>query len=311
MVSEVFKKAYDCYEHNSALDIISSEDEMEGGNIVHYQAVGKGAVEIILSQLFNSKLANINNILDLPCGHGRVLRHLRAAFPDAKIDACDLSSDGVDFCSKNFDAFPLYSSENLTEVDFPQMYDLIWVGSLFTHTDEKTTDLWIDYLLEQLNYGGLMISTHHGRKRLALGLNGTGLDTRKWENIERQYDDAGYGYARYLENINYGISLSKASKMIARVETMDCCRLVSYSEARWDDHQDVLVLEKSSVSDSDFRLQVLAQHPDFNVDVYKQSNHDLGAAGLVSEASLYKHFLDHGQSENRVYKEGVKKMLLL
>jgi hypothetical protein len=120
MVSEVFKKAYGVYDPNSVVNFISSEDEMEGDNVAHYQSVGVGAIDIILSQLFGSKLAAVNNILDLPCGHGRVLRHLRSAFPDAKIDACDLSFDGVDFCSKNFDAFPIYSSKNLTEVEFPQ-----------------------------------------------------------------------------------------------------------------------------------------------------------------------------------------------
>jgi hypothetical protein len=176
------------------------------------------------------------------------------------------------------------------------------VGSLFTHTDEETTDLWMDYLLGLLNYRGLLISTHHGRKSLALGRGGLYIDSKKWKALEGQYDEVGYGYARYLENINYGISLSKASKMIARVETMDGCRLVSYSEAKWDDHQDVLVLEKSSVSDSEFSLQVLAQYPDFKVEGYEQNNHDLGAAGLVTAVSLYKHFLDHGQFESRVYK---------
>ena len=75
-------------------------------------------------------------ILDFPCGHGRVLRYLRAEFPQAEITACDLLRDGVDFCAANFGAIPVYSDPDPSRIGLPRdAFDLIWVGSLFTHFD--------------------------------------------------------------------------------------------------------------------------------------------------------------------------------
>ena len=43
-------------------------------------------------------------ILDMPCGHGRVTRVLRARFPDAAITVCDIDRDGAGFASDRFGA---------------------------------------------------------------------------------------------------------------------------------------------------------------------------------------------------------------
>ena len=47
-------------------------------------------------------------MLDFACGHGRVMRTLKAAFPDALLTACDIDRDGVDFCARTFGAAPVY-----------------------------------------------------------------------------------------------------------------------------------------------------------------------------------------------------------
>ena len=69
------------------------------------------------------------------CGHGRVMRVLRAAFPAATLIACDIDRDGVDFCAQTFGAVPVYSDVDPANVRIEQQVDLIWVGSLFTHVD--------------------------------------------------------------------------------------------------------------------------------------------------------------------------------
>ena len=44
-----------------------------------------------------SYLMEVKTILDLPSGHGRVLRHLIKMFPEARCDVCDLDVGGMDF----------------------------------------------------------------------------------------------------------------------------------------------------------------------------------------------------------------------
>ena len=118
--------------------IISPNDEMFAGNEKHYFGVGRDAFGIIERALISTKLepGDMETILDFPCGHGRVLRYLRAGFPKAKITGCDLNRDGVDFCASRFGSIPVYSSVDPTQIDLPRdHFDLIWVGSLFTHFD--------------------------------------------------------------------------------------------------------------------------------------------------------------------------------
>jgi cyclopropane fatty-acyl-phospholipid synthase-like methyltransferase len=86
--------------------VISPKETMGRDN---YLWVGASAAEAIIAALAVSRLAEVRRILDLPCGHGRVLRHLVKIFPDAVVDACDLDRDGVDFCAVRFGARPIIS----------------------------------------------------------------------------------------------------------------------------------------------------------------------------------------------------------
>src|SRR4029453_405200 len=127
---------------------ISPADQMLSGALdrEHYFDCGRSALECINKALLIASIPpkRIKRILDLPCGHGRVLRHLKAAFPEAEIAACDLLRDGVDFCSSTFGATAIYSCDEPEAIPLkPESFDLIWVGSLFTHLDAP---LWSRFL---------------------------------------------------------------------------------------------------------------------------------------------------------------------
>src|SRR5262245_23377147 len=103
----------------------------------HYAESGRSALRCIRAALVAADRdpATIHRILDLPCGHGRVLRVLKAAYPRAKITACDLDRSGVDFCARQFGAEPAYSVEDPAKIPVTGPFDLIWCGSLLTHFD--------------------------------------------------------------------------------------------------------------------------------------------------------------------------------
>src|SRR4051812_24162879 len=84
----------------------------------NYFIAGRSALKAILVSLEAARVdpASVTRILDLPCGHGRVLRHLRAGFPAAEIAACDIDRDGVDFCARTFGATPIYSRDDPAEI---------------------------------------------------------------------------------------------------------------------------------------------------------------------------------------------------
>ena len=123
---------------SSAIDTISSNDEMFQNNLDHYFSVGRSALENILAAMRLAGCTTFHSILDLPCGHGRVLRHIRARFPDAALTACDINRDGVDFCAHTFSATPdIFHDRTFEAVNLKSRFDLIWCGSLLTHFDES------------------------------------------------------------------------------------------------------------------------------------------------------------------------------
>jgi SAM-dependent methyltransferase len=212
-----------------------------------YFEVGRSAVEVILAALAASKLQQVRKVLDVPCGHGRVLRHLVCLFPEAEIHACDLDEAGLDYCASTFGVRKIYSQEELSEVDFGGEYDLIWVGSLFTHTARETTRRWAAHLAKFLTPNGIVVATLHGRWAPHVHRVAPFIAQVQWQEILRDYSEDGYGYRDYSRADShpfiagsYGISLAKPHAVVGDLEDIPGVRLYLYLERGWSDVQDVI-----------------------------------------------------------------------
>jgi SAM-dependent methyltransferase len=199
-------------------------------------------------------------VLDLPCGHGRVLRHLVRLFPDASFDACDVDAAGVEFCAKAFGAHPIHSAEDLTAVKFDHSYDLIWVGSLFTHTSFEVTRSWLALLAGLLSDNGIVVATFHGRWASHRPI--PYIDDERWGQILAEYNETGYGFRDYAKGDghdfiagSYGISVAKPHVILKMLEEIPGTRIYMYQERGWDDHQDVAVFGRPKV-DVPFRAHL-------------------------------------------------------
>ena len=230
---------------------ISPNDEMlfekrpilGGPGIAAYFEVGRSAMHAISVSLQSAGKPpeSVKRILDLPCGHGRVMRHLKAAFPHAEITACDLLRDGVDFCAKTFGAIPVYSHEDPAKIRLDRdAYDLIWVGSLLTHFD---TDFWTAFLRrfrDCLKPGGLLVFSAHGREvhRALVMREKRTLEEPRHKFLHR-YQRTGFAYYSDPPGGVYGVSLSSAARVLETTGQFEEFRLVHFGEKQWDDNQDV------------------------------------------------------------------------
>src|SRR5262245_38284150 len=118
-------------------DTIGEGDEMFTGDLESYLSVTYSAIAQIGHAMTACGITSFERVLDLPCGHGRAMRGLRAAFPEAELTACDVNREGVDFCAERFGAVPVYSDPDPERIPLEGTYDLIWVGSLLTHLDAE------------------------------------------------------------------------------------------------------------------------------------------------------------------------------
>jgi SAM-dependent methyltransferase len=230
---------------------ISPRDGMFAGNPEHYASVGRSALRCVGLALLAAGRPDPRRILDLPCGHGRVLRVLRAAWPDAEITACDLDHDGVDYCERVFGAMAVPSVADPDAIPLESgSFDLVWCGSLLTHVAAARWDGFLRLFARVLAPGGVLVFTTHGRfpaqrirGAIASGLGAPnafyGLPSRAAAEVLRAYERDGFGYVNYPGERGYGISLSTLPWVVARIQHQPGLRVVACSERAWDDHQDV------------------------------------------------------------------------
>jgi SAM-dependent methyltransferase len=211
---------------NKVMRKIADADEMFTGDPEGYFSVGRSALRCINVSLMAAGIeaVSIRTILDLPCGHGRVLRHLRETFPNADITACDLRRDAVDYCAQMFDARALYSDEDVENISLaPSSFDLIWVGSLLTHL---LADRWLDFpslFQHALRLGGLLIFSAHGReafRRTAEHTFDYGVGGPAKAAILFGSQRFGFGYDAWGTSKTFGHSLSRPDWVLSEAITV-------------------------------------------------------------------------------------------
>jgi SAM-dependent methyltransferase len=230
-------------------EIAPGDEMLIAGNERHYFTVGKSAIHCIRTALHAARRedAAIGRILDMPCGHGRVMRFLRAAFPKAELTACDLNRDGVDFCARTFGAIPAVSHVDAERVSLKDHYDLIWCGSLLTHLPAAQWTSFLRLFWRSLNPGGILVFSSHGRRcefNLMAGKDKYGLQDHQIATLLGDYHSSGFGFEEYAGSPGYGISLSRPDVVIGNYVMHSDWLLVGYQESSWDNHQDVIAIQR-------------------------------------------------------------------
>jgi SAM-dependent methyltransferase len=215
---------------------------MYEGHATCYFSSGYSALFCIRQALDKAGKRSVKSILDFACGHGRVLRSLTAHFPEAALTAVDTNRSGVDFCAKMFGAKPVYSNIDFSNLVFDAKFDLIWVGSLFTHLHAERWPKLLKLLRSVLAEDGLLIFSTHGsnaeqrlRDRQIFLFN---LEPEHIAKILEEYGNHGFGYSDYRRYPGYGVSLSSPQWVTLQVNKVGL-KPILHQENGWDDFQDV------------------------------------------------------------------------
>ena len=228
--------------------VIAPADDMLVRDSAQYFQIGREALVLVQEACDLAGCARVEAILDLPCGHGRVTRWLRTAFPAAKLVVSDIQGAGVVFCIEHFGATGVQATVDGGHWGaLPGPYDLIWCGSLLTHFGR---DQWLAHLrrfAERLSPHGVLVFTTHGL--LALGKLQTGEKDYGLPaaDVTRLCADAvaqGFGYVGYADTPAYGISVSQPGWIREMVAHETELQVLEIRESAWDRHQDVVVCSR-------------------------------------------------------------------
>ena len=184
----------------------------------------------------------VGSILDFPRGYGRVLRFLKAMFPDSDITGGEVQSGALDFCQRTFGVTPILSSTHFSSLSLPRKFDLIWCGSLITHIAETAAADLLGFFYRHLTNEGVCIFTTHGQLALDWIEEKTktySLSEESQQQILRTFHEKGYGYADYVNQIGCGISAVSRSRVVELARGIGRWEEVFFLDHGWDGLQDV------------------------------------------------------------------------
>lgn len=242
--------------------VVSPLDRMFApGNERHYYYVGRSNLLTLYNVLnirksFPGGDAPVRDIFDFGCGHGRVNRWLRAAFPAARLHVTDYDQSGVSFCMQSFGALD-------TEGEIPpQKFDLIWLGSVFTHLPEFIVEDLLEKLTAGLRPNGVLVFTSQGRFAVERmhnfdwendprGWMHYGLTRGDFEAVVDRYRETGYGYIDYRNQTNYGVCIVRPDWYASRVLRSNAFTQLLFLEKGCDNHQDVSAFMRADITVGD------------------------------------------------------------
>lgn len=228
--------------------LISPQDTMLASGLEsQYYDIGHRALELVKFSAELCDKPHYPDILDLPCGYGRVMRWLRANYNYARITACDLERGGVDFCQQRFGAQPVYSQPDLRQLPFKAQFDLIWVGSLLTHLPLDKWLITLDCLASWTRDCGVIVMSTQGRyftSQLARGQRYIVENIHKKPLLEDFARD-GFAYQPYFEEKSgdYGIAVTLPEWIGRTLQRYPNLILRAYLEQAWG-MQDIIILYK-------------------------------------------------------------------
>lgn len=239
---------------------IAAEDQMYNSDAdEHYFYVGRSDLLTMINAInirssYHGGDAPIREILDFGCGHGRVTRWIRAAFPAAELHVTDYDPKGAAFCATRFACTD-------TQGDIADnKYDLVWLGSVFTHLPQHIAEPLIRRLCSALAHNGILVFTSQGRYSVSRMMDFDWLnDHRHWmhysidrlhfEQVVAAYLETGYGYVDYPGQSDYGVCIARPSWYSERVLSSNEFIQILLQEKGADNHQDVSAFMRADLLD--------------------------------------------------------------
>ena len=189
-------------------------------------------------------LPMVGSLLEFACGHGRMTRFLVQRLDRSQITVSDINPSALAFTSGTFGVHGFPSVDDPRDLHHDDRYDVIFVGSLFTHLSHAYWESWLQCLYALLADGGLLVFSTHGPRV---------LDEIYGEEWRPQLEVAADGFFFIRTNethgrlptSHYGATFVTQPYVEGVVQANDLGRLKAFHPAKLQ-FQDVYVLEKAS-----------------------------------------------------------------
>lgn len=231
---------------------ISTNDAMKGIGDQAYLSVGERVPRVIRAAQEIAGCGPTERILDYGCGHGRVMRWLRAAYPDAEVSGADVLEDAVLFCAETFGAKPVHIDTSFAETDLGGVFDLIWLGSIYTHLSLESWHELTDLMVRHLAADGMLCFSVAGRsvaQKYAEGqITLRPTDAPAVDVMLDDYNSRGFGFmARTRTTEVWGRSIVRSDALLDFLAARDLT-CVLYAPNSYGKQQDIVCVRPSTAN---------------------------------------------------------------
>jgi SAM-dependent methyltransferase len=209
-----------------------------------YFRIGREALDCIELALDMAEIEAPKRILDFASGAGRVMRYLKAAYPEAALTACDYHMFQAEFCARTFGATAVAGDDDPTKIELQGPFDLIWVGSHFGHIEGERWGGFLKLFESVASPGGVLVFTTFGRRIVELlkaGESMLNLTEESAAEVLAGYDASGFGFHTTRFD---GDCVASPSWVCKQLEQVPSFELLQFREDGWA-FQDVVTCIKT------------------------------------------------------------------
>jgi SAM-dependent methyltransferase len=206
-------------------------------------------VELLSSALGErgSTWRDIESVLEIGCGYGRIVRELRAVMSPDRIYVTDIIDEAARFTAAEFGVQRIPVIEEAGP-EWNDRFELVYLLSVYTHMRRDIVVAHLSRLAQLIKPGGLVVFTVHGEESAATAeqYQQYWLDKAKLLDALR---NQGYYYECYpYYDFEYGLSwFTPQAVHTAVAEAAPDLEAVSFHPIAVDEHQDVFVYRKRSL----------------------------------------------------------------
>jgi hypothetical protein len=221
---------------------IAEKDRMFNEEKFYFDA-GRGALRLMLTALvarlgYKGGALPLQHIHDFGCG--RVTRWLKAEFPGATLWASDTNPYAQKWCAEHL------GSTIPPDPFAKDKFDLIFLGSVFTHLRPAVSEMLLEKLVSSLCIMGVLVFTSQGRYSYESirsnpeksNYRTKHLTAERLTALADEFERTGYAYQDYTSDRDYGISLIAQDWFVARLGKNPAVTQLLMQEKAWGSHQD-------------------------------------------------------------------------
>jgi SAM-dependent methyltransferase len=202
-----------------------------------------GILENALSAVGKS-WADVERLLEIGCGYGRIVRVLREHIPPSKIYVSDVIEEGANFSASELGVNKMPVLEEVQD-GYDEFFDLIYMLSVYTHTPMDFMRKHLELVSRVLKPNGVFVFTTQG----PISAQNAEQYSQYWLDkkiVLQDLQTKGYSFQKYPHYYDqYGMAWHTEDLVRKTIQNAKIpLRFIRYGPAEHGGHADVFVYSK-------------------------------------------------------------------